>query len=287
MRVLPHLRAWTGIAAFAIAALSPGAARAGGGAPGLEDEDDDAPALGPPAEDAPRGVQDGVIAAAVAGAADGLVAASAVTRPPRVAARYAALDRASCEAELGKRHIAFERVAEARGVLAPVRLHGPVGGVDYHSMLPPSQRRSAVIEIVDCRLVLALDDFARILAKYDVVEVVHYSFYRPPRGRRPLAGPAKRHPGGLAIDAARFVTKDGRTLDVLKDFKGRIGAKTCGTNAAAPSAKTENAATLRRIVCEAAEAQLFNVLLTPDYNWQHRNHFHLEVTAGARWQFVR
>jgi hypothetical protein len=32
---------------------------------------------------------------------------------------------------------------------------------------------------------------------------------------------------------------------------------------------------------------MFNVMLTPDYNWPHRNHFHLEVTAGARWVLVR
>ena len=29
-----------------------------------------------------------------------------------------------------------------------------------------------------------------------------------------------------------------------------------------------------------------SVELTPDYNWQHRNHFHLEVTANVRWFLV-
>lgn len=247
-----------------------------------------------PAEDPPRGVQDGVIGAAQGGAAAGLVnAGMANAEPPatmpagRPASRYAALDRAGCEAELGRRKIGFERVGEARGVLAPVRLTGAVGGVSFHSMLPASQRKTATIEIVDCRLVLALDDFAKILAKHDVVEVVHYSFYRPPPKKAVLTGPGRRHPGGLAIDAAKFVTRSGKTIDVERDFRGRIGAKTCGTGAASPASLPENAATLRRIVCEAADAQLFHVLLTPDYNWAHRNHFHLEVTANARWQFVR
>ena len=40
-------------------------------------------------------------------------------------------------------------------------------------------------------------------------------------------------------------------------------------------------------MCDAADARLFNVVLTPDFNWPHRNHFHLEVTAGARWFVVR
>jgi hypothetical protein len=43
---------------------------------------------------------------------------------------------------------------------------------------------------------------------------------------------------------------------------------------------------LRRIVCDAAGARLFNVALTPNYNWPHRNHFHLEVTAGVGWFVV-
>lgn len=277
---------------FVVAALAAFDVRAGEVAE-HDHEDEGLPDLpASPAEDPPRGVQDGVIGAAQGGAAAGLVNAGTShveipTPSGRPAARYAALDRAACEAELHRRHIGFERVAEARGVLAPVRLTGAVGGVSFHSMLPSSQRKTATIEIVDCRLVLALDDFARILAKHDVVEVVHYSFYRPPPKKAVLTGPGRRHPGGLAIDAAKFVTRAGKTIDVEKDFRGRIGAKTCGAGATPPTSLPENAATLRRIVCEAADAQLFHVLLTPDYNWAHRNHFHLEVTANARWQFVR
>lgn len=196
-----------------------------------------------------------------------------------IASRYAGLDRASCEAELQRRHISFERVGEARGVVAPLRLTGPLSGVTYRSNLSAAQRRTAAIEIYDCRLVLALDDFARVLAKHDVVEVIHLSVYRPVSPKVPLKGAGRRHGGALAIDAALFKTKDGRTLSVEKDFHGRIGAKPCP----APASASE----LRQIACEANEARLFNVLLTPDYNWAHRNHFHMEVTAGVPWTLVR
>jgi hypothetical protein len=196
------------------------------------------------------------------------------------AKRYAALDRAACEAELRKRRVSFDRVDSARGVLAPVRLTGPLSGVSFRSNLPPKKRGTAVIEIYDCRLVLALDDFAKILGKHDVVEVVHLSVYRPVSAKRALKnGLGRRHGGALAIDAAIFKTKDGRVLDVKKDFHGRIGAKTC------PPPKT--ASELRTIACEASDAGLFNVLLTPDFNRAHHNHFHLEVTANARWFYVR
>jgi len=203
------------------------------------------------------------------------------------ASKYASLERAACEAELGKRKIPFERVGEARGVIAPLRLKGAIAGVEFHSMLPLAQRRTSPYEIYDCRLVLALDDWARVLARHDVVEVVHYSVYRPPPAKAVLNGPGRRHSGALAIDAAIFKMRDGKSMSVEKDFHGRIGAKPCGAHAAPTTGLPAPAVTLRQIVCEAADQQLFNVMLTPDYNWPHRNHFHLEVTAGARWVLVR
>src|SRR4029079_16775946 len=88
--------------------------------------------------------------------------------------------------ELARRNIAFERVDEARGVVAPLRLKGAIAGVVFHSMPPVAQRRTSPYEIYDCRLVLALDDWARVLARHDVVEVVHYSVYRPPAAKAGL-----------------------------------------------------------------------------------------------------
>lgn len=197
-----------------------------------------------------------------------------------VASRYAGLDRASCEAELRRRRIAFTRVGEARGVVAPLRLAGPLSGVTFRSNLPASKSRTSPYDIYDCRLVLALDDFARVLAKHDIVEVVHLSVYRPVSKKVTLKGAGRRHGGALAIDAALFKTKDGRTLSVEKDFRPRrIGARPCP----APASASE----LRKIACEAGDARLFNVLLTPHYNRAHHNHFHLEVTAGVRWTLVR
>lgn len=208
----------------------------------------------------------------------------AESMPPGLAAlapasRYAALDRDACEAELATRKILHDRVGEARGVVAPLRLRGPLSGVTYRSVLPAAKRETATIEIYDCRLVLALDDFAKILGRHDIVEVVHLSVYRPVGSKVKLTGPGRRHTGALAIDAAIFKTKDGRSLSVEKDFHGRIGAKPCP-----PPPK---ASELRTIACEAHDARLFNVLLTPNYNWPHRNHFHMEVTANVRWTLVR
>jgi len=195
------------------------------------------------------------------------------------AVHYAGLGRDTCEAELKKRGIAYTRVEEARGVVAPLRLDGPLSGVKFRSNLPAAKARVSPYDVYDCRLVLSLDDFAKVLAKHDIVEVMHLSVWRPVSAKTPLKGPGRRHTGALAIDAAIFKTSDGKSLSVEKDFHGRIGAKPCP----AP----ENASELRKIACEANTAGLFNVLLTPDYNWAHRNHFHLEVTANVKWTLVR
>ncbi len=208
---------------------------------------------------------------------------NATTTP---AAIYAALDQTTCEAKLTERSISFQHVDTARGVLAPIRLTGPLHGVSFHSALPEAARATSPYEIMDCRLVLALDDFAAILEKHDVTEVLHLSAYRPPPKNWPADKLGQRHGGALALDAAIFLRKDGTKLDVSKDFHGAIGARTCGPKSG-PRPATEQAKTLRAIACEAADAHLFNVELTPDFNKKHKNHFHLEVTPGVKWFMVK
>jgi hypothetical protein len=197
--------------------------------------------------------------------------------------RYAQLSQADCEAELASRHIDFVRET-ATAVLAPVRLTGALHGVMFRTDQAEKARATSRWEIADCRLVLALDDFAEILSRHDIVEVRHYSMYRPPK-KWPEDKIGARHDGALALDAGRFIDSSGAVLDVDRDFHGAIGARTCG-DGAAPRPVTPSALTLRAILCEAVERRLFNVVLTPNYNKPHHNHFHLEVTAGVSWFLV-
>jgi hypothetical protein len=200
--------------------------------------------------------------------------------------RYAALDRAACESELGRRNVPFLAVDATPGVLAPVRLRGPLGvrpdapgGVTLHSGLPPAERERAPMEIFDCRLVLALDDFAAMLAPRGVVEMIHLSAYRSraQHGCTPKYD-GKQHCGGLAVDIATFKRKDGSTLIVDRDFHGKVGQSTCTTHPAPNE--------LWSFVCDAADRGLFNVILSPNYNAQHHNHLHVEVTPDAAWMLV-
>lgn len=200
------------------------------------------------------------------------------------AVKYGALSPDDCETELGNRHIGYTKET-ARGVLDPVRLTGSLHGVEFRTDASDAKRADSPYEIADCREVLAMDDFAKILEKHDIVQVRHYSIYRPPPKSWPDDKIGGQHNGGLALDAGRFTKKDGSVLDVLKDFHGKIGDPTCGDNAG-PHPATDNAKELRDIVCTTVEAHLFNVVLTPDFNRPHRNHFHLEVMANVKWFLV-
>lgn len=202
------------------------------------------------------------------------------------ACRYARMMPHTCLRELRRRHIAYRRVRHARGVLIPVRLRGKLGGVLYRTDFPAKKRLTVPYEVFDCRLVLALDDFSRILRAHDIDEVRIFSAWRPPSKMWPKGKIAKRHPGALAVDMRVFKKRSGKELVVLDDFHGRIGNKTCGPDATKPDPATPEARELHSIVCEAADEHLFNVILTPDYNKPHHNHFHMEVTHGVKWFIV-
>jgi len=194
--------------------------------------------------------------------------------------RYAALDRDACLRELGRRGVSFVLAEPTTGVMAPVRLRGALaGGVTIHSMLGPAERARAPLEIFDCRLVLALDDFSAMVAKRGIVEMIHLSGYRPRSqfGCTPKYD-GKQHCAALAVDIAAFKRSDGSVLSVERDFHGRVGLSTC-TARPAPNE-------LWSIVCDAADRGLFNVILSPNYNAQHFNHLHVEVTPQAAWMLV-
>ncbi|HEX9295977.1 MAG TPA: extensin family protein [Polyangiaceae bacterium] len=211
------------------------------------------------------------------------------TRPESLPAmRYANLSPSECRAELAERNISFQdENGQAPGVLAPVRLLGPVNGVVYRTALAAAGRQSSPWEVFDCRLVLSLWDFGGILQAHDVDEVVMFSAWRPPSKRWPEGKIADRHHGGLALDAQKFHRKNGEWLVVRDDYHGRIGSETCGDRQRPPQPASAAAKELRSLVCEAVDAHLFNVLLTPNYNRAHFNHIHLEVKAGVKWFVVR
>ena len=79
-------------------------------------------------------------------------------------------------------------------------------------------------------------------------------------------GRLSQHASANALDIAGFRLADGRSISVLKDWPG----------------EGDSARFLRRVRDNACDD--FNVVLSPDYNAAHRNHFHLDM---GRWWVCR
>jgi hypothetical protein len=197
--------------------------------------------------------------------------------------RYANLDDTEAFAELDRRGIRYRRMSVAvPGVRAPIRLSGPLRGIHIHSVLPEERRPSTLYEILDARLALALWDFCAILSHHDVVEVVHFTMYRPPQRNPEHADqPQTRHPGGLAIDLGAMRKANGDWLSVGPHWEGSIGSKTCGQGAR--KLLPRRARELRSVLCEANDQRLFHYMLSPHFDAAHDDHFHLEIKPGVKW----
>ncbi|MDD2033296.1 extensin family protein [Pseudomonas sp. N-137] len=109
----------------------------------------------------------------------------------------------------------------------------------------------------------ALQPAAQATYGQKVVQVDHLGSFacRNMYGRE--SGARSQHATASALDIAGFRLADGRRVNVLKDW---------------PKDNT-HAQFLRQVRDGACD--VFNVVLSPDYNAAHRNHFHLDV--GPWW----
>jgi hypothetical protein len=197
--------------------------------------------------------------------------------------RTAQLNRNSCLLELTRRQISFQLVSDAPGVKTPVRLTGPLGKVRFVSWATEADMGQVPWNVLDCRLVLALDEWTQVLEAHDVSEVIFSSGWRPSAKLAEDGGEGKRHSGALALDVHVFRLRTGGELVVKRDFHGRLGAPVCGPDAAPPNPSTPEARELRSIICSSAELRIFQSILTPNFDVHHANHIHVEVTPNVRW----
>jgi hypothetical protein len=203
------------------------------------------------------------------------------TNPKAMATRYANLTAAGCRAELHRRRIAaVPAYGLALGIATPMRLLGPLRNVRFVTPGPKS-----VNGMLDCRLVLLLDELSRLLAEQGVAVVHIDGFYRP-KSHLPGKKVPSQHSFGLAADIRAIGTADGRTLLIERDFAGRLGAPVCG-EAAVVEPESTDAVELRNIVCAVARAKAFHYLLTPNHDAAHSNHLHGDIKRGAREHVVR
>jgi hypothetical protein len=175
----------------------------------------------------------------------------------------------ACHVRLREAGVSFAKLAKARAprVQLPIRLTGAVAGIEIRGA------GKEATGYLDCRLALALVRWAPALKAAGIVRVDHYSIYRPD-ARVADTRKISSHAAGLAIDAARFHTSDGRVLTILETWTDKTpDADPC----AARQRQSPAERLLRELVCDALRSDIFQTVVTPHHDAAHANHVHLEV----------
>jgi hypothetical protein len=170
----------------------------------------------------------------------------------------------SCTAELAARKISF-KPAHRRGIAEAVEITGPLGGVTYTSWGQPL--------VLDCSLAVSLDEAGHYLRGLGLTRATFSGAY----SRRNVRGTNRpsKHSFGLAIDVHTFTSEDDAlgTLRVDRDYEQGLGDEIDCLGRPA----TRAGAVLKILQCQLVRSGLFYLVLSPDYDDAHHNHFHLEV----------
>jgi len=176
-----------------------------------------------------------------------------------------------CLARLTRLRVPFRRGAQRRGLATPVVITGPINGL---KLTPMWGRRPA---LMDCRFALILHRIAPIARWVGVDEFIYSAFY----SYRYVSGSSRlsRHGNGMAADIFAVRGPGGLRASVLKDWvkaKGRPGDCVAGVT-------DRKARVMRRLACALEYSGILFQVMTPDSNYEHRNHYHLSgLRVGER-----
>lgn len=184
---------------------------------------------------------------------------------------------ADCHAWLDLYRVGYAVGPTRPGVGDPVTAMMPINGIAFRS---GGSARTTMYG--DCSLIKSLATAAPIMKQRGIVEVTDLGVYNyrcinnsgtPPNCTIGLS----EHSFGNAIDLALFKDKDGISYSVRTDWViDPAPYKTC-TDATEPGKD----AFLHELVCTLKAAGTWNIVLTPNYNALHRDHFHVDLTEGG------
>jgi len=178
-----------------------------------------------------------------------------------------------CLGMLRARGVAFREGPALRGVRTPVTLDGD----RFSPRLAPRGTRPAEM---DCQLAVALVEAAPIFRNLGITQL-DYSAAYDYRNRR-HSDQLSMHAAGLAIDVHAFHGA-GREYPVARTFERRRGAwqalhlQPGWFQDCVGRPRTAGGRTLRRLACRIRLDEAFRVILTPDDNRDHHDHFHIEA----------
>jgi hypothetical protein len=184
----------------------------------------------------------------------------------------------SCYDGLKAAGLQWKKTRPMRGVADPVELEPQINGVTFRSYSGKIGKL-----YMSCLFAEKLARFAREAARLGVTEIKHkgiYNYRCIGNGSPDIrACKVSQHAYGRAIDFDSFTV--GKDTYVVRSDWNKRPPPTC--DAKGGSAKDQF---LRQIACKTSQAAGFSVLLTPNYNAAHRDHFHADATPSNH-VFVR
>lgn len=160
------------------------------------------------------------------------------------------------------------RPAQGPGLAIGVVVRSPIAGVSYRSFRDEEPR-------IDCAMAVALAKVGPILRSLGIDKVTFSSAYqrRRIRGSKHLS----KHSFGLALDVHVFEGEELGRVSIVDDYEQGLGdASDCE---GAPL--TEAGRSLRRLECQLRASGVFELILSPDDDAHHYNHFHLQVAPWS------
>lgn len=165
-----------------------------------------------------------------------------------------------------------------QGISDPITATVPIRGITYRVLGAANPRPTLY---GDCTLVRSLAEAAPILAERGVVEVSDLGIYnyRCIGGGTPPDCPngISQHAYAKAIDIAGVTDGGGVFYSVNDDWVIDPDAEETCT---APTVEGKDRY-LHELICALKAAKVWNIVLTPNYNAAHRNHFHVDLTPDS------
>lgn len=177
-----------------------------------------------------------------------------------------------CQAKLKASGVPFARAAYEPqspeghpqlvcGVDDPVWVSGTVHGVRFLRGKDNEPTRM----LASCELAVALGKLARQARRQGIAEVIHAGT----TNCRTIGDSDRlsQHAYGRAIDVLGFRTDRRHTWSVSRDWEKNT-----------PRPRTDKGKGLKEFAQRMHEDYVFNIVLTPDYDAGHQDHFHLDLT---------
>ncbi len=183
----------------------------------------------------------------------------------------------SCHGMLTALGLDWAPASATRGIADPVRVQPTIEGVRFRYV----SNDSPTAMLMDCELAVRLHQLATLVAAYGIDEVIHIGIYnyRCIGGGDPDSGTCtpSQHAYARAIDLHAFGVPDSdETYSTEVDWVITSRGDACPIESF-----SEKDRVLKELACAMWADRMFQIVLTPNYNAAHRNHFHVDLTESS------